>query len=58
MIVSTFSFAMHILVSSFRVFGPVRQILELVLPYRNMATKAVKEKINVNTKHLRKGESF
>lgn len=55
MIVSTISFAMHILVSSFRVLKPVAEVLELVLPYRNMATKALKSKINFNTKHLGKG---
>ncbi|XP_026316778.1 pyrimidodiazepine synthase-like isoform X2 [Hyposmocoma kahamanoa] len=44
--------------SSFRVFTPLTQVLELVLPYRNMGSKALKgiKKINFNTKHLKKGD--
>ncbi|KAI5637091.1 pyrimidodiazepine synthase [Phthorimaea operculella] len=57
MIVSTLSFAMHMLVSSFRILKPVADVLEVVLPvYRNMSTKAVKSKINFNSKHLGKGD--
>nr|QLI62204.1 glutathione S-transferase 8 [Streltzoviella insularis] len=57
MIGSTLSFAAHMLISSFRILGPVAQVLEYVLPkYHNMATRAVKGKINFNTKHLKKGD--
>ncbi|XP_026499079.2 pyrimidodiazepine synthase-like [Vanessa tameamea] len=58
MIMSTLSFAMHILVSSYKVLAPVGQILEYVLPYRNMAAKAISGSgsINFNTKHLKKGD--
>ncbi|XP_050351610.1 pyrimidodiazepine synthase-like [Nymphalis io] len=56
MIMSTLSFAMHILVSSYKVLAPVGQLLEYVLPYRNMAAKAITGSINFNTKHLKKGD--
>ncbi|XP_049873969.1 pyrimidodiazepine synthase-like isoform X1 [Pectinophora gossypiella] len=56
MIVSTFSFAMHVLVSSFRVLAPVAHVLEAMLPLRHMSVKAVKGAINYNTKHLKKGD--
>ncbi|XP_013190849.1 pyrimidodiazepine synthase [Amyelois transitella] len=56
MIVSTFTFAVHALMSSFRVLAPVVHLLEYALPMRNMASKAVKGKVNFNTKHLRKGD--
>ncbi|CAG9561320.1 unnamed protein product [Danaus chrysippus] len=56
MITSTLTFAMHMLVSSYKLLGPVGQLLEYVLPYRNMATKAITGKINFNTKHLKRGD--
>ncbi|CAH0729870.1 unnamed protein product, partial [Brenthis ino] len=56
MITSSLTFAMHILVSSYKVLAPVAQLLEYMLPYRNIASKAIMGKINFNSKHLKKGD--
>ncbi|KAL4712042.1 hypothetical protein ACJJTC_003709 [Scirpophaga incertulas] len=49
---STVSLATHIVVSSFKLLHSVSPLLEYVSPYWTMASK----KINVNTKHLAKGD--
>ncbi|CAH2091031.1 unnamed protein product [Euphydryas editha] len=51
-----FSFAMHVLVTSYKVLAPFGQFIQYVLPYSNMATKTIKGAINFNTKHLKKGD--
>lgn len=58
MITSTLTFAMHVLVSSYKVLAPVAHILEHILPYtrRNMASSAIKGKNNFNSKHLKRGD--
>ncbi|XP_047517316.1 pyrimidodiazepine synthase-like [Pieris napi] len=57
MITSTLSFAMHIIITSYRVLAPVSSILQSVLPYtyRNMAS-AIKKSVDFNTKHLKTGD--
>ncbi|KAM3966349.1 pyrimidodiazepine synthase-like [Aphomia sociella] len=55
MIASTLSFAVHVLMTSYKVLHPVARLLGYY-SYRTMATKAVKGKINFNTKHLAKGD--
>ncbi|XP_053606455.1 pyrimidodiazepine synthase [Plodia interpunctella] len=56
MITSTLTFAVHVIMSSFRVLAPVARLLENAFPVRNMASKAVKGKVNFNSKHLRRGD--
>ncbi|XP_041986189.1 uncharacterized protein LOC121738292 [Aricia agestis] len=55
MISSTVGFAMHILASSYRIVGPVAQLVEYLVPFRSMA-KAVAGTLNYNSKHLRTGD--
>ncbi|XP_059053715.1 pyrimidodiazepine synthase-like [Achroia grisella] len=55
MITSTFSLAIHVFMTSSRILRPVARLLGYT-SHLTMATKAVKGKINFNTKHLTKGD--
>lgn len=55
MISPTISFIIHIFINSIKAYGPAARLVEYLIPYARMSSKAVQGK-NFNSKHLKKGD--